>query len=298
LRAFKLLFALLSFTVFTETRAVSVARSFEESCVFQDGSRLEFKQHYKLDLVAAMIPADVTSTEDTGFDLRFIDKNGRKSEWLKSREFISYDGSKSRYYAATQRLCSQLFIFPNERFCYKYYCLTSDFKWSEYPNGEFLEGLLNTVVLSSKGEFCVNRYCLNGKGRWIRVSDSEHIKLPGKLLLSGHNDTLAEPIRSEMKKRQLSSILDMSRTLPVGKKLVHEQLLFDMSSAGTRKDGNSNITAVYQSESQDGGRTWSAPMITTDAKLFELGKSLDAQSFVGSAYSHNGKRFTETRPLQ
>ena len=72
----------------------------------------------------------------------------------------------------------------------------------------------------------------------------------------------------------------------------------DISPQGKRGDGNLTITAVYQSQSKDGGKTWSNPVITTDVKIFELGKSPYAQTSAGFPYSYNGKRFDAQKPLK
>jgi hypothetical protein len=119
-------------------------------------------------------------------------------------------------------------------------------------------------------------------------------EVPDKLWLRKTRSEQTSEIRSELQRLQLSP--DLRLTATFGKMLVSEQAFFDISPQGKRKDENLTITAVYQSESLDDGKTWSDPIITRNAKIFQLDKSLDAQSFVGFPYSFNGKRFTEKRP--
>jgi hypothetical protein len=126
--------------------------------------------------------------------------------------------------------------------------------------------------------------------KWITQS----IKVPDKLRLSKTRKEQTPEIRSELVRLQLSP--DLRLTASFGKILVSEQAFFDISPQGSRKDEYLTITAVYQSESLDDGATWSDPIITKDAKIFQLGKSIFAQPFVGIPYSFNGKRFTEKRP--
>jgi hypothetical protein len=49
------------------------------------------------------------------------------------------------------------------------------------------------------------------------------------------------------------------------------------------------FTAVYQSFSEDQGKTWSKPVITTDALIFEMGKPWRDQCFLGWPVRFNGK---------
>ncbi|CUI08634.1 hypothetical protein [Massilia antarctica] len=59
-------------------------------------------------------------------------------------------------------------------------------------------------------------------------------------------------------------------------RLVYEVAL--SSVADRSPDGN--VVAVVQSTSTDNGKTWTALAVSTDAQIYELGKSIKAQSFV------------------
>jgi hypothetical protein len=48
------------------------------------------------------------------------------------------------------------------------------------------------------------------------------------------------------------------------------------------------IDAVYQSFSNDGGKTWSEPIVSSKAEIFEIGKSRLQQSFRARPLSLNG----------
>ena len=58
------------------------------------------------------------------------------------------------------------------------------------------------------------------------------------------------------------------------------------------------ITAVYQSISTDDGKTWADPIITKEAKIYELGKSILEQSFIARPISINGKKIEAHFPSQ
>ncbi len=88
------------------------------------------------------------------------------------------------------------------------------------------------------------------------------------------------------------SVYNFGYILPIGDRMLFEQPLFNES---LRKVINSVISydivfaAVYQSFSTDNGKTWSDPIVTTDAKIFEIGKSWLEQSFIARPISLNGK---------
>lgn len=47
--------------------------------------------------------------------------------------------------------------------------------------------------------------------------------------------------------------------------------------------------AVYQAFSNDNGRTWTEGRVTSDAVIFEMGRSWSAQSFTARPLRLNGK---------
>lgn len=49
------------------------------------------------------------------------------------------------------------------------------------------------------------------------------------------------------------------------------------------------VAAVLQSVSEDGGKTWSSPIVTEDARIFDIGKPWIEQSFRSRPVSLNGK---------
>jgi hypothetical protein len=70
------------------------------------------------------------------------------------------------------------------------------------------------------------------------------------------------------------------------RQLIYEQPLYRTAN-GYLYD--KNFDAVYQSLSSDGGKTWSEPTVTNDAKIFEIGKSWLKQSFIAHPTKINGK---------
>lgn len=59
----------------------------------------------------------------------------------------------------------------------------------------------------------------------------------------------------------------------------------------SNKNAHFVIHAVYQSISKDEGQTWSAPIITPHARIFEIGRKLEEQSFVGRPLDFEGHAF-------
>jgi len=121
---------------------------------------------------------------------------------------------------------------------------------------------------------------------------------PYALYLSGTPSEQPEKIRIQLKHLGLSpeALLD-GNILPIGKTLVNEQGLVTYKDeyGNTLPDGK--IVAVYQSTSNDDGKTWSEPIITKDVKIYELGKSTYEQSFIARPISINGKKIEAHFPL-
>ncbi|MBI5926299.1 MAG: hypothetical protein HY836_11940 [Aquabacterium sp.] len=79
---------------------------------------------------------------------------------------------------------------------------------------------------------------------------------------------------------------------PVGDVLVSEQPIGDAKAKYV-------VSAVYQSISRDGGKTWDAPVLTPHAYIFEIGRVMVDQSFVGRPLTYEGQKFQApkfTRP--
>lgn len=61
-----------------------------------------------------------------------------------------------------------------------------------------------------------------------------------------------------------------------------DAIVFEAPALSTQGgDGNGVVAAVLQTRSSDNGKTWSAPNLTTSARICELGKSPKAQGFYG-----------------
>lgn len=170
---------------------------------------------------------------------------------------------------------------------------------AEAPNGIGYRGGLRD---SNAGSYCrdvgflrnhpvVGHNFLRADGTWFAM-DGE--SWPKKLILRDSPKEQKEPFRSQLASRILSPYVSIF--FPIGQHVVFEKSLVDDNPEHKRKDGNLNITAVFQSFSSDNGKTWSDPVITTDAKIFELGKALDEQSWVGYPSRVNGNRFKAKRP--
>lgn len=63
-------------------------------------------------------------------------------------------------------------------------------------------------------------------------------------------------------------------------------------------DEQCKIITVVRSELRKDSQTWSDPVITTDAKIFELGKTIYQQSFIARPISINGKKIEANFPPQ
>ena len=77
-----------------------------------------------------------------------------------------------------------------------------------------------------------------------------------------------------------------------GPRIVYELALIEAADQCREGDGAAfkcPILAVSQIVSGDAGKTWSEPIVTTHAEIFELGKSMEEQSFVAKPIRINGR---------
>ena len=118
----------------------------------------------------------------------------------------------------------------------------------------------------------VKKSFLMPNGKWFDLR-----LLPDKLYVRVPTD--ASPIGQELRARDLVPALNFAFVVPIGDRLVFEWPL---------RGEKAFITAVFKSESRDGGQSWSTPEITTAAEIYELGKYQEQQSFVGRPLRYNG----------
>jgi hypothetical protein len=122
-------------------------------------------------------------------------------------------------------------------------------------------------------------------GDWFSLADFPWSKL--RVDVGYEPDTLSAALRPVMEKAGIKgSISGFGHTISEGGQLMFEHLL-SRTNRGYLYDRK--VDAVYQSFSTDNGKTWSDPIVTTDAKIFEIGKSWLEQSFIARPISLNGK---------
>ena len=118
----------------------------------------------------------------------------------------------------------------------------------------------------------VKKSFLMPNGKWFDLSS-----LPDKLYVRVPADTSL--IGLELRARDLVPALNFAFVVPIGDRLVFEWPL---------EGKKAHVDAVFKSESRDGGKTWSDPVISTAAEIYELGKYAREQSFVGRPLRYNG----------
>lgn len=119
-------------------------------------------------------------------------------------------------------------------------------------------------------------------GRWIGLTPDA----AQKLYVQASTVDQSEQVRSDLQRFDLdgkSAVpeLNFAFVAPIDRRLVFEHPV--------TRDGE-HVIAVFQSESLDNGKTWQDLNITTDAKIFEIGKALLDQSFIGQPSRFNGKK--------
>jgi hypothetical protein len=131
----------------------------------------------------------------------------------------------------------------------------------------------------------VARTFLRDDGTWFPLE-----LFPQKLYLSAARSEQPEKIRNELKK--MNGIpTSHAFVYPERGRLVYEHPIEQFGASF-------KVIAVYKSISTDMGKTWSDPVITTDAEIFELGKTILEQSFIARPISINGKKLKAEFPPQ
>lgn len=139
--------------------------------------------------------------------------------------------------------------------------------------------------LSELAEVCANFGMRNGHplarftyqrddGKWQPLDSFPWSKL--HVNVGASPDELTREQRSAMERVGIKrSAYMFAYILPKDGRLVYEQPLHKTYSGYTY---SLPIEAVYQSFSEDGGKTWAPPMVTSKAEIFEIGKSRIGQS--------------------
>ncbi len=125
-----------------------------------------------------------------------------------------------------------------------------------------------------KGVVLVKSSYLKPDGSWF-----DPTLLPDRLTLSGAPDEQPPAVRKRLDELKLSPAFRYALLLPDGARLVHEQPLLNLQG---------EVAYVAQAFSADQGASWSEPSVTKQARIFELGRGVKAQSFVAKPLAFNG----------
>lgn len=132
---------------------------------------------------------------------------------------------------------------------------------------------------------------LQANGEWFPVITDALWK---KLAVPYVPSKRSEPLKSALEKAGMAGTTFMfSLVMPRHGHLIYEQPLSKYSDVYYY---DQVFEGVYQSISSDGGKTWSEPVITTKAKIFEMGKPWLDQCFVARPIKLNGKKIEPDFP--
>ncbi|MBJ7308647.1 hypothetical protein ACFOLJ_01805 [Rugamonas sp. CCM 8940] len=127
-----------------------------------------------------------------------------------------------------------------------------------------------------KGVALVKSSYLKPDGSWFDLA-----LLPERLQLSGAPDEQAPALRQRLDELKLAPAFRYALLLPDGARLVYEQPLLN---------DHGEVAYVAQAFSSDHGGSWSELAVTRQARIFELGRSVKAQSFLGKPSAFNGAK--------
>jgi len=105
------------------------------------------------------------------------------------------------------------------------------------------------------------------------------IKIPKKLYLSPVPAEQPDDVRTALERVNASPRWNFAIVLPKKNRLIYEMPLNSFRDT----PGDGQVVAVYKSISLDNGATWQDAVVTTEAEIYELGKSEKAQSFAAKA---------------
>jgi hypothetical protein len=179
----------------------------------------------------------------------------------------------------------------NQSGYYAFFSL-SEGKYSRAPGGApYTNPLLGNGSLDERSgrQICAAVGLLNGRplvsGSFLQDNGIWFTNNLSGLRLGFSFDTMPKWVSKHLRRIHGSpTSSNFSFVAPIDGTLINEQPIHD-SKAGFV------VRAVYQSISQDGGKTWSKPIITPYARIFEIGRELEDQSFVARPISFEGKDF-------
>lgn len=116
-------------------------------------------------------------------------------------------------------------------------------------------------------------------GAWSSIENFPWLKLDVNLLVM---ENLSTEQKILLQAGITAAASHFGMILPMSGALVYEKPLYRDKKMRT-------IDAVLQSQSHDNGETWSMPIVTEKASVFEIGKGWTEQSFRARPVSLNGK---------
>lgn len=112
-------------------------------------------------------------------------------------------------------------------------------------------------------------------GNWVKMNANSN----AELYFSSSPSDLPPSIRTALVQLEAIAEFHYAFIVPVQKYIVFEHPATD----------GGPVIAVIKSKSFDGGKTWQKPFVTKDAEIFEIGKSLLDQPFIGRPIRFNDK---------
>ena len=138
----------------------------------------------------------------------------------------------------------------------------------------FEDGSGTPEVAKGHGRPLANGAFLKDNGKWLNVGSISPV-------LPSYSSDMPKWVSKHFK-IDGSTAKSANFVVPVGDILVSEQPIGDAKI-------NYIIRSVYQSSSRDGGKTWSEPILTPHSYIFEIGRRIENQSFVGRPVSYEGQ---------
>jgi hypothetical protein len=233
--------------------AYAISREDVLTCGLPDGNSFILRSKYEWSMIPLPTLHSSRETKRQSWGAEYIDSSGRKSQVPAS---VGYSGKTSPQ--QLDAVCAHFGMIrgtPLAPFTFP----MKNGRW--YPLDNFPWKQLTV-------DFRVDLY-----------------PLPG---VNSKPNRLSAAQRAEMDKAGIhGSTYLFAYIYSEGDRLVYEQPLH---RSNTGYQFEKTFDAVYQAFSTDAGKTWSNPIVSTDARIFELGKSWLQQSFIARPTKINGKR--------
>lgn len=261
--------------VLLSTSACAITRSDVLECGLPDGSKFILTSKYQWNPIS-INPHGSSNHHQESFSVTFRPSNSWKK--IELNRSVSYVPISDENYRNDMCMSFNIFYMDNSNNNRKF--PINHFRELEYMFGNF------SWILNQEDKSEIKR----AKDEDSEIGEKRHYAVYDAV-----TEAYKRIYRTKASKNGAPDSMDLSGYNQVAKvkSKTYAEITFETKGAYCEDSplfSKCPITAVWQSISTDEGKTWTDPIITKDAKIYELGKSILEQSFIARPISINGKK--------